>query len=113
MDNKDNKTDFTERWKNYSKEDEELRITNNARESYDKSHEEKENPKLQGISFGGKPLYDAGKDSDTATIIKTFAVTGLCIAGFVVPLALKLERFGFGLCIFGAIALSIAILKNT
>ena len=72
-----------------------------------------ESKELKGISIGGKPLYDATKDSDGVTILKSLLVTALCIGGIVLPVASDMGVLGTLLCIFGAIGLSILILKNT
>ena len=71
-----------------------------------------ENKELKGISMGGKPLYDATKDSNGVTILKSILVTALCIGGIVLPVAADMGTFGTLLCIFGGLGLSILILKN-
>ena len=78
-----------------------------------KSSNSNESKELKGISMGGKPLYDATKDSNGITILKSLLVTALCIGGIVLPVAADMGILGTLLCIFGAIGLSILILKNT
>ena len=68
--------------------------------------------KLKGISTGGKPLYDATKDSNGITILKCLLATALCIGGIVLPVAADIGTLGTLICIFSAIGLSILILKN-
>ena len=72
-----------------------------------------ESEKLQGISMGGKPLYDATKDSNGVTILKCLLVTALCIGGIALPVAADMGPLGTLLCIFGGLGLSILVLKNT
>ena len=67
---------------------------------------------LKGISMGGKPLYDATKDSNGVTILKCLLVTALCIGGIALPVAADMGTLGTLLCIFGGLGLSILILKN-
>lgn len=76
---------------------------------FSNSNESKE---LKGISMGGKPLYDATKDSNGVTILKSILVTALCIGGIVLPVAVDMGPIGTLLCIFGGLGLSILILKN-
>jgi len=71
-----------------------------------------ENKELKGISMGGKPLYDATKDSNGVTILKCLLVTALCIGGIALPVAADMGTLGTLLCIFGGLGLSILILKN-
>ena len=78
-----------------------------------KSSNSNESKELKGISMGGKPLYDATKDSNGVTILKSLLVTALCIGGIVLPVVADMGPLGTLLCIFGAIGLSILILKNT
>ena len=78
-----------------------------------KSMNSNENKELKGISMGGKPLYDATKDSNGVTILKSLLVTALCIGGIVLPVAADMGPLGTLLCIFGGLGLSILILKNT
>ena len=68
---------------------------------------------LKGISMGGKPLYDATKDSNGVTILKCLLVTALCIGGIALPVAADMGPLGTLLCIFGGLGLSVLILKNT
>ena len=81
--------------------------------THKKSSNSNESKELKGISIGGKPLYDATKDSNGVTILKSLLVTALCIGGIVLPVAADMGILGTLLCIFGAIGLSILILKNT
>ena len=77
-----------------------------------KSSNSNESKELKGISMGGKPLYDATKDSNGVTILKSLFVTALCIGGIVLPVAADMGPLGTLLCIFGGVGLSILILKN-
>ena len=81
--------------------------------THKKSSNSTVNKELKGISMGGKPFYDATKDSNGVTILKSLLVTALCIGGIVLPVAADMGILGTLLCIFGAIGLSILILKNT
>ena len=81
--------------------------------NHKKSSNSNENKELKGISIVGKPLYDATKDSDGVTILKSLLVTALCIGGIVLPVAADMGPIGTLLCIFGGLGLSILILKNT
>ena len=72
-----------------------------------------ENKEHKGISMGSKPLYDATKDSNGVTILKSFLVTALCIGGIAFPVAADMGPLGTLLCIFGGLGLSILVLKNT
>ena len=80
--------------------------------TYKKSNNSNESKELKGISMGGKPLYDATKDSNGVTILKSLLVTALCIGGIVLPVAADMGPLGTLLCIFGGLGLSILILKN-
>ena len=80
--------------------------------THKKSNNYNESKELKGISMGGKPFYDATKDSNGVTILKSLLVTALCIGGIVLPVAADMGILGTLLCIFGAIGLSILILKN-
>ncbi len=71
-----------------------------------------DNKELKGISMGGKPLYDASKDSNGVTILKSFLVTALCVGGIALPVVADMGPLGTLLCIFGGVGLSILILKN-
>ena len=84
----------------------------NVGSSCKKSINTNESKELKGISMGGKPLYDATKDSNGITILKCLLVTVLCIGGIALPVAADMETFGTLLCIFGGVGLSILILKN-
>ena len=79
---------------------------------YKKSSKSNGNQELKGMSMGGKPLYDATKDSNGATILKCLSVTALCIGGIALPVAADMGPLGTLLSIFGGIGLSILILKN-
>ena len=68
--------------------------------------------KLKGISIGGKMLYDASKDSNGMVIFKCLLVTILCFGSIALPVIAEMEILGTLLCIFGALGLSILILKN-
>ena len=80
--------------------------------THKKSSNSTVNKELKGISMGGKPLYDATKDSNGVTILKCLLVTALCIGGIVLPVAADMGTLGILLCIFGGIGLSVLILKN-
>lgn len=80
--------------------------------THKKSINSNESKELKGISMGGKPLYDATKDSNGVTILKSLLVTALCIGGIILPVAADMGPLGTLLCIFGGLGLSILILKN-
>ena len=84
----------------------------NVGSSCKKSTNTNESKELKGISMGGKPLYDATKDSNGVTILKCLLVTALCIGGIVLPVATDMGILGTLICIFGGLGLSILILKN-
>ena len=67
---------------------------------------------LKGISMGGKPFYDATKDSNGITILKSLLVTALCIGGIVLPIVAEMGTLGTIFSIFGGLGLSMLILKN-
>ena len=67
---------------------------------------------LKGISVGGKPFYDATKDSNGITILKCLLVTALCIGGIVLPIVAEMGTLGTIFSIFGGLGLSMLILKN-
>ena len=81
--------------------------------THKKSSNSTVNKELKGISMGGKPLYDATKDSNGVTILKSLLVTALCIGGIILPVAADMGPLGTLLCIFGGVGLSVLILKNT
>ena len=93
-------------------DDEESRTNASSSSSYKKSNNTNESNELKGISMGGKPLYDATKDSNGVTILKCLLVTALCIGGIALPVAADMGTLGTLLCIFGGLGLSILILKN-
>ena len=80
--------------------------------THKKSINSNESKELKGISMDGKPLYDATKDSNGVTILKSLLVTALCIGGIILPVAADMGPLGTLLCIFGGLGLSILILKN-
>ena len=80
--------------------------------THKKSINSNESKELKGISMGGKPLYDATKDSNGVTILKSLLVTTLCIGSIVLPVVADMGPLGTLLCIFGGLGLSILILKN-
>lgn len=80
--------------------------------THKKSSNSTVNKELKGISMGGKPLYDATKDSNGVTILKSLLVTALCIGGIALPVAADMGPLGTLLCIFGGLGLSILVLKN-
>ena len=77
------------------------------------TNQKKTNEELKGISMGGKPLYDATKDSNGIIIFKCLLVTVLCLGGIIIPVMAEMEILGTLLCIFGGLGLSVLILKNT
>lgn len=79
--------------------------------TYKKSEDREQ--KNTGISMGGKPLYDATKDSSGVTILKCVLVTALCIGGIALPAATDMGVIGTLICVFCAIGLSVLFLKNT
>ena len=81
--------------------------------THKKSINSNESKELKGISMGGKSLYDATKDSNGVTILKSLLVTALCIGGIILPVAADMGPLGTLLCIFGGVGLSVLILKNT
>lgn len=85
--------------------------TTEPKDDLNRSSNESRN--LSGISMGGKPLYDASKDSNGVTILKCFLVTALCIGGIALPVAAEMGPIGTLLCIFGGVGLSILLLKNS
>ena len=76
------------------------------------SNKKSNDEELKGISMGGKPFYDATKDSNAVTIFKCLLVTALCIGGIALPIVAEMGTLGTLLCIFGGLGLSILILKN-
>ena len=80
--------------------------------THKKSSNSTVNKELKGISMGGKPLYDATKDSNGVTILKCLLVTALCIGGIALPVAADMGTLGTLLCILGGLGLSVLILKN-
>lgn len=94
---------------NSSEDAEEANPNTKNNTSYSKPIDNKE---LKGISMGGKPLYDASKDSNGVTVLKCFLVTALCIGGIILPVATDMGTLGTLLCILGGLGLSVLILKN-
>lgn len=72
----------------------------------------KKKPEPKGIAMGGVPIYSASKDSNGVIILKSLIVVALCIAGLVVPICLAWGKLATAFCLFGAVGLSVAILKN-
>ena len=93
-------------------DDDESGANDSSSSSCKKTSTTNENKELKGISMGGKPLYDATKDSNGVTILKCLLVTALCIGGIALPVAADMGTLGTLLCIFGGLGLSILILKN-
>ena len=91
---------------------EESGTSSSPNSTHKKSINSNESKELKGISMGGKPLYDATKDSNGVTIFKSLLVTALCIGGIALPVAADMGPLGTLLCIFGGLGLSILILKN-
>lgn len=77
------------------------------------SKKKSNNEELKGISVGGKPFYDATKDSNGVTIFKCLLTTILCIGGIILPVLAEMGTLGTLLCVFGGVGLSMLILKNT
>ncbi len=98
---------------NSNKDGEESETDIASSSSYKKSIYVNEDKDLKGISIGGKPLYDATKDSNGVTILKSLLVTALCIGSIALPAAADMGPLGMLVCIFGGLSLSILILKNT
>ena len=94
---------------NSSEDAEEANPNTKNNTSYSKPIDNKE---LKGISMGGKPLYDASKDSNGVTIFKCLLVTALCIGVIALPVAADMGPLGTLFCIFGGLGLSVLILKN-
>ena len=80
--------------------------------THNKPSNSNESKELKGISMGGKPLYDATKDSNGVSILKCVLVTLFCIGGIVLPVATDMGTIGTLVCIFGGVGLSVLILKN-
>ena len=95
-----------------SDSDESETIANPA-STHKKSNNSNGSKELKGISIGGKPLYDASKDSNGITILKSLLVTALCIGSMVLPVAADMGTLGTLFCIFGGLGLSLLVLKNT
>lgn len=66
-----------------------------------------------GISFAGMPLYDATKDTPGMTILRSVLVIIFCISGFALPCIFDTSGLGTLFCLFGAVALSMLVMKNT
>lgn len=98
---------------NSDNDGEESRTNTSSSSSCKKTNNATESKELKGISMGGKPLYDATKDSNGVTILKCLSVTALCIGGIALPVAIDMGTLGTLLCIFGGLGLSILVLKNT
>ena len=92
---------------------EESGTSSSPNSTHKKSINSNESKELKGISMGGKPFYDATKDSNGVTILKSLLVTALCIGGIALPVAADMGPLGTLLCIFGGLGLSVLILKNT
>ena len=69
--------------------------------------------RVTGISMGGKPLYDATKDSDGMIILKTFSVVAILIAGIAIPVHYGMGQLGVLIGMFLSLGISMTILKNT
>lgn len=97
---------------NGSSDNNEEDINTSSTSSYLHSSKTPQNQEFKGISMGGKPLYDATKDSSGVTILKCLLSTAFCIGGIALPIVTDLGPLGTLLCIFGGLGLSIMILKN-
>ena len=91
---------------------EEIETNISSTSPYKKSGNANESKELKGISTGGKPLYDATKDSNGVAILKSLLATALCIGSIVLPVAADMGTLGTLFCLFGGLGLSILILKN-
>lgn len=105
--NRDGKTDG---W-DYAAEHEDLRRYNEALGNGDNDTQTPEEwQEVKGIAMFGKPIYERENDSDGVTILKSLAVIGICIGGFI--LAINTESlFAMAACLLGAVALGVAIFK--
>ena len=108
----DNYMDMKVSGSDSSGNDDESEANDSSSSSCKKTSNTTDNKELKGISMGGKPLYDASKDSNGVTILKCLLVTALCIGGIALPVAADMGTLGTLLCIFGGLGLSILILKN-
>lgn len=72
-----------------------------------------ETEKPRGITFMGKPFYDARKDSCGVSILRSLTATALIIGGMAVPIATDMGELGMLLCIAAGLGLGMMILKNT
>ena len=86
--------------------------SNKADNTPNSSYKQSNDEELKGISMGGKPFYDATKDSNGVTILKCLLVTALCIGGIALPVVAEMGTLGILLSIFGGLGLSMLILKN-
>ena len=108
----DNYMDMKVSGSDSSGNDDESEANDSSSSSCKKTSNITDNKELKGISMGGKPLYDATKDSNGVTILKCLLVTALCIGGIALAVAADMGTLGTLLCIFGGLGLSILILKN-
>ena len=108
----DNYMDMKVSGSDSSGNDDESEANDSSSSSCKKTSNTTDNKELKGISMGGKPLYDATKDSNGVTILKCLLVTALCIGGIALPVVADMGTLGTLLCIFGGLGLSILILKN-
>ena len=108
----DNYMDMKVSGSDSSGNDDESEANDTSSSSCKKTSNITDNKELKGISMGGKPLYDATKDSNGVTILKCLLVTALCIGGIALPVVADMGTLGTLLCIFGGLGLSILILKN-
>lgn len=108
----DNYMDMKVSGSDSSGNDDESEANDSSSSSCKKTSNITDNKELKGISMGGKPLYDATKDSNGVTILKCLLVTALCIGGIALPVVADMGTLGTLLCIFGGLGLSILILKN-
>lgn len=76
-------------------------------------HSRKPKSEIKGISFCGRPFYDATKDNSGVSILKALLVTVICVVGIVIPIATEMEGIGVALFPLGAAGISALILKNT
>ena len=72
-----------------------------------------ETEKPRGITFMGKPFYDARKDSCGVSILRSLSATAVIIGGMALPIATDMGELGMILCIAAGLGLGLMIMKNT
>ena len=66
---------------------------NKTDESTNDMSRDKEKREITGISMGGKPLYDATKDSDGIVAFKSLCATDILISGIVIPVKEGMKQY--------------------